>query len=462
MVRLFGHYISRHFLLLGVVELVLFFLALLAGYFVQYPLEHLQRALLGQHLLVVAAIYAAVMLISMVSMGAYQRGLQDRADLILRTGLAFLFASMASTLAFFVFPELSLGRGVFAFALLFSFVMVLLVREIYIHVAGTEAFKHRLLVLGTGKNARLIYDLENEDVGFSIAKFLHLHDKDDVVPKSRQVELDDSLLALAFKEGIDEIVVAVDDRRRRLPVDDIIDCKMSGIRVYDLLGFLEKETACVYIDLLYPSWILFSGGFNMGVFAKYGKRLLDIVVSALMLICLSPIMLLVAIASLIDSRFRDPVFFNQVRVGQNGKPFNVYKFRSMRTDAEADGIARWATKNDSRVTALGRFMRKTRLDELPQLANVLLGDMSMVGPRPERPEFVDQLSEDIPYYHERHRMKPGVTGWAQLRYPYGATTEDARRKLEYDLYYVKNASLFLDLNVLIQTVEVVLFGKGAQ
>ncbi len=462
MVRLFGHYISRHFLLLGVVELVLFFLALLAGYFVQYPLGHLQRVLLEQHLLVVAAIYAVVMLISMVSMGAYQRGLQDRADLILRTGLAFLFASMASTLAFFVFPELSLGRGVFAFALLFSFVMVLLIREIYIHIAGAEAFKHRLLVLGTGKNARLIYDLENEGVGFSIAKFLHLHDKDDVIPKSRQVELSDSLLALAFKEGIDEIVVAVDDRRRRLPVDDIIDCKMSGIRVYDLLGFLEKETACVYIDLLYPSWILFSDGFNMGVFAKYGKRLLDIVVSALMLICLSPIMLLVAIASLIDSRFRDPVFFKQVRVGQNGKPFNVYKFRSMRTDAEADGVARWATRNDSRVTVLGRIMRKTRLDELPQLANVLVGDMSMVGPRPERPEFVDQLSEDIPYYHERHRMKPGVTGWAQLRYPYGATTEDARRKLEYDLYYVKNASLFLDLNVLIQTVEVVLFGKGAQ
>jgi len=460
MVRLFGHYISRHFLLLGAVEFLLFFLALLAGYLTNYPLNQLKLALLEQHLLLVAAIFAVVMLISMISMGAYQRGLQDRADLVLRTGLAFLFASMASTLAFFAFPELSLGRGVFAYALLFSFVMVMLVREVYIRVAGAEVFKHTLLVLGTGKNAKLIHDLENEEVGFTIAKFLHLHDKDDLIPKSRQIELEDSLSSLAFKEGIDEIVVAVDDRRRRLPVDEIIDCKMSGIRVFNLLDFLEKETACIYIDHLYPSWILFSGGFNMGVFAKYGKRLLDIIVSALMLICVCPVMLLVAIASLIESRCCDPIFFKQIRVGQNGKPFNVYKFRSMRTDAEADGVARWATKNDARVTALGRLMRKTRLDELPQLANVLRGDMSMVGPRPERPEFVSQLSKEIPYYHERHRMKPGVTGWAQLKYPYGATTEDARRKLEYDLYYVKNASLFLDLNVIIQTVEVVLFGKG--
>jgi len=460
MVRLFGHYISRHFLLLGAVEFLLFFLSLLAGYLTRYPLDHLQLALLEQHLLLVSILFAVVMSVSMISMGSYQPGLQDRADLVLRTGLAFLFASMASTLAFFTFPELSLGRGVFAFALLFSFLMVMLVREVYIRLAGAEAFKHTLLVLGTGKNAKLIYDLENGEVGFTIAKFLHLYDKDDVIPKSRQVELEDSLSSLAFREGIDEIVVAVDDRRRRLPVDDIIDCKMSGIRVYNLLDFLEKETACIYIDHLYPSWILFSGGFNMGVFAKYGKRLLDIAVSALMLICISPIMLLVAIASLVESRFRDPIFFKQTRTGQNGKPFNVYKFRSMRTDAEADGVARWATKNDARVTALGRFLRKTRLDELPQLANVLVGDMSMVGPRPERPEFITQLSKEIPYYHERHRMKPGVTGWAQLKYPYGATTEDARRKLEYDLYYVKNASLFLDLNVLIQTVEVVLFGKG--
>jgi len=462
MIRLFGHYISRHFLLLGVVELLMFFLALIAGYLACYPLGYLQQAVFEQHLLSIAAVFAFAMSVSMISMGAYQRGLHDRSDLVLRAGLAFLFVSMASALVFFVFPGLSLGRSTFAFALFFSFVMVLLVREIYIHIAGAEVFKHRLLVLGTGNNAKLIYDLESEEVGFSIAKFLHLYDKADVIPKSRQVEVTDSLLALAFKEGIDEIVVAVDDRRRRLPVDEIIDCKMSGIRVYDLLGFLEKETACIKIKLLYPSWILFSGGFNMGGFAKYGKRMLDLVVSAIMLLCLFPLMVLVAIASLIESRFQDPIFFNQVRVGQNGKPFNVYKFRSMCTDAEADGVARWAEKNDSRVTALGVLMRKTRLDELPQLLNVLMGDMSMVGPRPERPEFVDELAKVIPYYHERHRVKPGVTGWAQLRYPYGATTEDALHKLEYDLYYVKNASLFLDLNVLVQTVEVVLFGKGAQ
>lgn len=461
MVRLFGHYISRHFLLLGLFELLLFFVALIAGCFARFPLDSLQQALEGR-LVLVAAIYAVLMSVAMVAMGLYQRGLQDRADLILRAGLAFLVASMATSMAFYVFPDFSLGRGVFGYALLFSFILVLLSREAFYRLVGDESFKHRVLVLGTGKNARLMQDLEAAEAGFYIVRFVHLHDKVNAIQKSRQVELDDTLLALAFREGIDELVVAVDDRRRRLPVDAIIDCKMSGIRVFDMLSFFEKETARVNIDLLYPSWIIFSGGFHMGVFAQYGKRALDITVSLLMLLALFPIILLVCVASIIESRFRDPVFFTQVRVGQNGKPFDVYKFRSMRTDAEADGVARWAEKNDARITALGRFLRKARLDELPQLVNVLKGDMSLVGPRPERPEFVTELTKEIPFYHERHRMKPGVTGWAQLRYQYGSTTEDAKRKLEYDLYYVKNAGFFLDLNILLQTVEVVLLGKGAQ
>lgn len=448
-------------MLLGVLDFFLFFTALNTGYLARFPQDGFQRALGNDQLARLAVLYAALMSVAMISMGLYQRRPQDRADLILRTGLAFLFASMAISLAFYAFPHFSLGRGVFGYALLFSFIMILLSREAFFRWVGDESFRHRVLVLGTGKYAKLIEDLERTEGGFNIVKFVALHDKVDKVSKARQVKIRDSLLSLAFREGIDELVVAVDDRRKRLPVDDIIDCKMSGIRVFDLQSFFEKETARVNIDLLSPSWILFSDGFHMGIFTQYGKRVLDILVSLLMLITLSPVMLLVCIASKVESRFRDPIFFSQVRVGQNGKPFNVYKFRSMRTDAEADGVARWATANDERVTSLGRFLRKVRLDELPQLLNVLKGEMSLVGPRPERPEFVTELTKKIPYYHERHRMKPGVTGWAQLRYQYGSTSEDARRKLEYDLYYVKNASLFLDLNILLQTVEVVLLGKGA-
>jgi exopolysaccharide biosynthesis polyprenyl glycosylphosphotransferase len=237
---------------------------------------------------------------------------------------------------------------------------------------------------------------------------------------------------------------------------------MSGFKVLDLLTFFEKELALVKIDLLHPSWIFFSPGFQMGVTGLYGKRLFDLAAGVILLAVASPLMLLVTIASLIESRGRDPVFYQQVRVGQNGKLFRLSKFRSMRADAESDGVARWASKNDVRITRLGAFLRKTRLDETPQILNVLRGDMSLVGPRPERPEFVDQLSASIPYYPERHRVKPGLTGWAQLLYPYGSGEEDARRKLEFDLYYVKHAGVVLDLIILLQTVEVVLLGKGAR
>jgi lipopolysaccharide/colanic/teichoic acid biosynthesis glycosyltransferase len=200
----------------------------------------------------------------------------------------------------------------------------------------------------------------------------------------------------------------------------------------------------------------------MGVTGLYGKRLLDLALGTVMLVVAAPAMLLVVIASLIESRGRDPVLYHQIRIGQGGLPFRLHKFRSMRVDAEKDGRARWAAKDDARVTALGKLLRRTRLDELPQLFNVLKGQMSLVGPRPERPEFVERLSTGIPYYAERHRVRPGLTGWAQLLYPYGSNEEDAKRKLEFDLYYVKHAGVFMDLVILLQTVEVVLLGKGAR
>ena len=239
---------------------------------------------------------------------------------------------------------------------------------------------------------------------------------------------------------------------------EILDCKMSGVDVVDLLSFFEREMGKIKLDVLDPSWMFLSDGFRGGSVRAYLKRLFDILLALALLPLLLPLMLLVAIAVFVEGGFRGPILYRQVRVGENGRPFRMVKFRSMKTDAEKDG-AQWASRNDARVTRVGGVIRKVRLDELPQIFNVLRGSMSFVGPRPERPEFVEQLAENIPYYNERHRVKPGLTGWAQICYQYGSSEEDAFEKLQYDLYYVKNYSLLLDLMILVQTLEVVLMGK---
>jgi sugar transferase (PEP-CTERM system associated) len=255
----------------------------------------------------------------------------------------------------------------------------------------------------------------------------------------------------------------MDERRRAFPIDDLLECKLQGIEILDLLNFYERETSKIKLDLLSPSWVIFSQGFRRGGLRTFFGRLFDLFASIIILLLTWPFMLATAIAILIECRsFKCPVLFRQTRVGLNGKEFQVLKFRSMVVDAEKDGKAQWATKNDSRVTQVGKFIRKTRLDELPQLFNVIRGDMSFVGPRPERPEFVKDLGRKLPYYDERHRVKPGITGWAQMNYPYGSSDRDALEKLQYDLYYVKNQDLMLDLFILLQTVEVVIFGKGAR
>jgi sugar transferase (PEP-CTERM system associated) len=237
---------------------------------------------------------------------------------------------------------------------------------------------------------------------------------------------------------------------------------MGGIEVIDLLTFFERYTNKIRLDIMQPSWLFLSDGFKVSSFRRSWKRALDIVTVLLLVPVVLPLMLLSALFVFLESRCRGSVFYTQTRVGENGKLFQIFKFRSMVSNAEDDGVARWAAKNDSRITRVGAVLRKFRLDELPQLYNVLKGDMSFVGPRPERPEFVERLSRSIPYYNERHRVKPGLTGWAQIKYPYGASEEDGREKLQFDLYYVKNYSILLDALVLLQTAEVVLLGKGAQ
>lgn len=466
MVRILGYYIAKGFLILGVIDVLVFAASVYLGLQLQYgfevPGEYLEGDLLANSMIA----FASVMSISTVSMGLYQRGsMASAAGFIVRLGISFAFGCTAMAVLLFLFPDdFIAARGILALSLLIAFPGVLTARSLFIRLASDDTQKRRVLVLGAGINADGIEEifLNDPTLGFVVVGYVPLKDKVTLIEEHRQIVKDQTLFEIAQRTDVDEIVIAVDDRRERLPVDDLLDCKMSGYEVLDLLTFFEKELSVIKIDLLYPSWILTASGFQNSAMSKFLKRQFDLIVSLFLLAVSSPLMILVTIASLIESGFRDPVFYSQVRVGLNGKPFKVLKFRSMRTDAESDGIARWATKNDSRITMLGTFIRKSRLDELPQFINILKGEMSLVGPRPERPEFVAQLVKDIPYYAERHWVKPGLTGWAQLFYPYAATKEDTKRKLEYDLYYVKNRDTVLDLVVLLQSVGVVLLGKGAR
>ncbi|MCG6965578.1 MAG: TIGR03013 family PEP-CTERM/XrtA system glycosyltransferase [Chromatiaceae bacterium] len=462
MIRLFGHYVSKLYLLLGMVEFLVMFYSLLAGFYMRFSLGELKLADTPETLSYTALAYATAMTISMISVGLYQRGLPFSAGLLVRMGLSFLIASVAISAVFYTFPDLVVGRGVMGFAMLFTFVGVLGLRSMFFRLTQSEMQLTTVLVLGTGRQAQMISELEPRQPGFRVVGYVPVNEQETDIARERWLPHDRRLMDMVLAYEVDEIVVAPDDRRLRLPVDEILDCKMSGTMVLDLLSFFEKETSRIKLDVLHPSWIFFSDGFQLSGVAQYSKRVLDLAAGLVIFLLSWPLMLLVALSILIESGGRGPIMFHQVRVGLNGRPFRVHKFRSMRTDAEADGVARWASKNDSRITRVGSLIRKTRLDELPQVFNVLLGEMSLVGPRPERPEFVEQLEKEIPFYSERHRVKPGLTGWAQLSYPYGATIEDARNKLEYDLYYVKNASAFLDLIILLETVEVVLWGKGAQ
>jgi sugar transferase (PEP-CTERM system associated) len=317
------------------------------------------------------------------------------------------------------------------------------------------------VLLGTGKLAGSIADeiMDHLDSGYQIAAFIGA-DKPafptDGIPTYGLV---DNLSDICHEHDSDIIVVALDDRRGVMPVHSLIDCKLNGIRVLDGIGFYEQLTGKIIVERVNPDWIIFAPGFNVGRLLNVLKRVGDILLASLGLLVAAPFMLISAVIIKMESP--GPVFYCQERVGMRGKTFKIIKFRSMRQDAEKDGAV-WAMKNDNRVTRFGAFARKVRIDELPQLWNVLCGEMSFVGPRPERPVFVDMLAEKIPYYLLRHNIKPGVTGWAQICYPYGASEEDALHKLEYDLYYLKNISLSMDFWIVFQTIKTVLFSKGAR
>jgi sugar transferase (PEP-CTERM system associated) len=421
------------------------------------------------------AIYAAVSAIGMVAMGVYEAHIREGyVGMMLRTAVGlFLIASMIVAVVYYVLPGLALGRGVLAVAALTSFVLIGIFRWLSLPLLDQDRVRRRVLVLGTGARAARIASRMRrryDQRAFRIVGYVPIPGTTDLVSAhgAEVLHFNEPLPDVCRQHRVQEIVVALDERRRDsdgtggLPLDELLECRMDGVSVMDIQAFIECESGKLDIGLLQPSWMVYSDGFVRSPLRNGVKRLFDIVVSLTLLVFASPVMLLAALAIWLESGCRGPVLYRQQRVGLDGRYFEVMKFRSMGIDAEVDGRAVWAALNDPRVTRVGRVIRTTRIDELPQVFNVLKGDMSFVGPRPERPEFVADLAAHIPYYEHRHRVKPGITGWAQLCYPYGASVDDAREKLQYDLYYLKNHSLLLDLIILVQTVDVILVGEGAR
>jgi sugar transferase (PEP-CTERM system associated) len=374
-----------------------------------------------------------------------------------------LVSSCAIAALFYVMPSLHLLRGVAALAVILALGAVVGSRLIFARVADEEIFKRRVLVYGAGSSAYALATLRlsTDRHGFELAGFVRAPGEERVIAAERMLDDSGDLSALCERYGITEVVVAMDDRRRGFPIPELLECRLAGIEVTELLTFMERETGRVRIDLLHPSWLIFGEGFRRDPLRLFSSRALDLLASAGVLVVALPAMVLTFLAIKIEDGWNAPALYTQTRVGLGGKVFQLLKFRSMRQDAELNG-AQWAQHRDPRVTRVGAVIRKLRVDELPQVVNVMRGHMSFVGPRPERPEFVAQLAEKIPYYVQRHCVKPGITGWAQLCYPYGSSETDALEKLQYDLYYIKNNSLLFDLAILIQTAEVVLFGKGAR
>jgi sugar transferase (PEP-CTERM system associated) len=406
--------------------------------------------------------FALVISLSMVAVGVYGAdALRSMRFAAARLLVAVSLGVIALAFVDFIFAAQNFWRSTLAYAMAFAIVLLVANRLVLGGFLGTSAFRRRVLVLGAGHRAQRLRDLaERRESGFVIVGYVAMSDGTAVVEEAISRAAINNLTRFVDNLGVTEVVLALEERRNALPLKDLLRIKTTGVHVNEFSSFLERETGRVDLDTVNPSWLIFSDGFSSGrAISSVAKRLFDIVVSGVALCLTAPVILLFALLVKIDSR--GPAFYRQQRVGLFGEPFDVIKLRSMRTDAEVAG-AQWASKDDPRVTRIGRFIRKARIDELPQSWSVLKGEMSFVGPRPERPQFVSELEEQLPYYAERHMVKPGITGWAQINYPYGASIEDSRHKLEYDLYYAKNYTPFLDLIIILQTLRVVLWSEGAR
>lgn len=457
---------ARWLLMLAMVELLILTGSLLVSMPLRYWNDPENLALFSAWIGLRAVIFGTVMVTAMAAVGLYHPNLrQNWLGLLARQTVGFVMGGVGVAIVFYVFPQAYVGRSVLGIALLMSFALISLTRGLFVRLLDVDQLKRRVLVFGSGRRAAKIINNMRRRVdrrGFKVVGFLGLPGEVAAVPEEVLIKYSGSLAEIVERLQVNEVVIAPEDRRGQMPMQDLLTCKLRGIRITSLITFFEREQGKVKLSLIDPSWLIFSSGFDASPLRKVSKRMFDCATALIILALTWPLILLTAFVIRIESGLSAPILYRQERVGEGGRNFMLIKFRSMRTDAEKDGVARWASEHDARVTRVGSFIRKVRLDELPQLWNVLRGDMSLIGPRPERPEFVVDLEKKIKYYDLRHCVKPGLAGWAQLNYPYGAGEKDAAEKLKYDLFYVKNHTITLDLVILIQTVEVVLFRRGAR
>ncbi len=462
MVRLFKHYVPYAVLFLGLVDAVLLIASAEIGWVVRahqigMVVEPIQTRIAQ------LVTFAAALQVSLVAVGAYGVG----SFLSLRFAAARLSVAIALgviflSLIFFLVPALTFWRSNLLYSTVIATVLLVTVRALLGRTLGGETFKRRIVVLGAGTRAARIRELAAQPgINFVVAGFVAMGEPNPAIPDATPRGDIPNLSAHIVDLNASEVVLALEERRNALPLKDLLRVRTTGVQVSEISSFLERETGRIDLNSVNPSWLIFSDGFaSTRMLSSVFKRAFDIVASGLLLAITLPVILLTAIAIKLESR--GPAFYRQRRVGLYNEDFDILKLRSMRQDAEVAGNAVWAAEADPRITRIGRFIRKVRIDELPQTWTVLKGEMSFVGPRPERPQFVEQLEEQLPYYAERHMVKPGITGWAQINYPYGASIEDSRHKLEYDLYYAKNYSPFLDMLILLQTLRVVLWPTGAR
>jgi len=463
-VQIFSHYVPGRLIVLAILEAMILLIAASIG--LAFPLAETGYAIPGTGVIVPAqaVVFAVGMVVIMSAMGLYDVDVWDGNERIGgRLAGAFLVGFSFVWFVAYQWPSLNPGPTALGVAVGIALVGTWMLRALWQRSRDISSFKSRVLVLGTGSRVAPLADRARGNRNNEIIGYVSLGPSTHYVPTPNILTLGpgETLLSLVDKHSIDKIIVAVRDRRGGgLPIQQLLACKARGVDVVELATYFEREYRQVMLESLNPSWMVLGDGFRQGVVNRITKRVFDFCAGITLLILVSPVILIAALLVFIESG--GPVFYRQERVGRDGRVFTLYKLRSMWQDAESDGTPYWARPNDDRTTRVGRFIRKLRIDELPQIYNVLHGEMSFVGPRPERPAFVEQLEKQIPYYALRHCAKPGITGWAQVRYSYGASVDDAVEKLQYDLYYVKNRSLFLDLMILLATVEVVLWGRGAR
>ena len=466
-IRVFNHYVQSPFVLLAALE----FFLLAACCYVSIVLwgwgNRPSFLPIDYIILRYSLVYALIMLLSTLSLGVYGAAVVERfAGMAVRSVVSYcLLGCTSMVVLFYLVPEFDVGRRPLFASVILSLAVILPFRKLFYAAVGADNLKRRVMVLGAGAKALAVKEAASTPgLGFDVIGFIPSDHKPPEIEQDLLLDAMGGVQRLVNKHKVDEIVIAVDERRRDaggyFPIEELLECKMKGVKITEAVKFYERELGRIELEEIHPGWMVFGDGFQYSQLRDVVKRGFDIAVCLVLLLLAWPLMLFAVVAILLETG--RPVIYKQVRVGLNGKPFNIYKFRSMSQDAEKDGKAQWAKANDSRVTRVGAFIRNTRIDELPQILNVLKGDMSFVGPRPERPEFVKDLNQQLPYYESRHRVKPGLMGWAQLKFSYGASVEDAGNKLVYDLYYVKNYSLLLDILIVVQSVEIILLGKGVR